>query len=773
MPQIAELKTLRYDLVIWARNIDSACNRFIKTLQARGKYPAPSSIIFSPSLQLQGATEPVPSYVLEETVFFENRYYDIEFIFSHAVSSLFEIEPFIEHRLKSVEDSFHYNSRSRSLRATFNTGNDIGWFKFTLVMNMGGRKYTQSFSFEILPVKMDLASDLTTILDRIDRQYPLWRYSLAEKTEQHMKAVKKPHPQFLLMWLAQFDRYQEDLMAGLKFILNSPHSRLVGIQKAVKMDRLKGRLSTRLEMNIVHSKKQGDFDKRFRQDSKKISVDTVENRFIKYVIKTAIRKLTCILNTLESMRATPDSQRLSDSFYEKLNGWQTELRSLINRPFFKEIGDYSGISRESLVLQQKPGYSRVYKIWQQLKWYLELLDGQSALSFRNVAELYEIWCFLEIRRILLQLGFKEDVQRKAILVDKGMEVEMKDGLAGAFEFHRGDGIKLKLVHERVFKKYGSPIRTWLVTQKPDILLEACFPDGSDITWLFDAKYRIKDSDSGQSETESVDLVPDDAINQMHRYRDALIHLNKKSGALKTRPVLGAYVLYPGFFDQMHTENPYADAIEEIGIGAFSVLPSQDGKGSYWLEKFIERKLAQSSFEYGFPDTDKFYVEDAPRISYKGTSVARYKNLTIVASQLGHGRNEKYLEEFRKGNARFYHTKNIAFKRQKIESAVISEAEFLCVAVDVGIEKREIAYVYPIISAERKQRGSLTEDQTGTAFFSDAEEMYWIFTLGISLSITLPIKIDAVKRFSIDLFELNDLLASESFTGSKAKYLSVR
>ena len=43
-----------------------------------------------------------------------------------------------------------------------------------------------------------------------------------------------------------------------------------------------------------------------------------------------------------------------------------------------------------------------------------------------------------------------------------------------------------------------------------------------------------------------DHIPDDAINQMHRYRDALIHLEKADDGIteKSRPVVGAFVLYP-------------------------------------------------------------------------------------------------------------------------------------------------------------------------------------------------------------------------------------
>ena len=88
-------------------------------------------------------------------------------------------------------------------------------------------------------------------------------------------------------------------------------------------------------------------------------------------------------------------------------------------------------------------------------------------------------------------------------------------------------------------------------------------------WIFDAKYRIADNSNG---TDS-DKAPDEAINQMHRYRDALIYINQANdGELeKSRPILGAFVLYPGWFDEADTSNPYQDAIEAVGIGGFPLL----------------------------------------------------------------------------------------------------------------------------------------------------------------------------------------------------------
>ena len=39
--------------------------------------------------------------------------------------------------------------------------------------------------------------------------------------------------------------------------------------------------------------------------------------------------------------------------------------------------------------------------------YLDLFGSHAAISMKSVAELYEVWCLLEVRRLLLTLGFIE------------------------------------------------------------------------------------------------------------------------------------------------------------------------------------------------------------------------------------------------------------------------------------------------------------------------------------------------------------------------------
>lgn len=82
-------------------------------------------------------------------------------------------------------------------------------------------------------------------------------------------------------------------------------------------------------------------------------------------------------------------------------------------------------------------------------------------------------------------------------------------------------------------------------------------------WIFDAKYRLNGNNA-----------PDDAINQMHRYRDAVVWSDESSGTSKlTRESIGAYILYPSTEQDLSEKSPQIDSIDKTNIGAFPLHPS--------------------------------------------------------------------------------------------------------------------------------------------------------------------------------------------------------
>jgi hypothetical protein len=71
----------------------------------------------------------------------------------------------------------------------------------------------------------------------------------------------------------------------------------------------------------------------------------------------------------------------------------------------------------------------------------------------------------------------------------------------------------------------------------------------------------------------MDIPPSDAIDQMHRYRDAIYYIDPANQKPK-REVIGGYVLFPGNYTREEFEKShYYESIKAIGIGAFPLKPS--------------------------------------------------------------------------------------------------------------------------------------------------------------------------------------------------------
>ncbi|WP_424411417.1 DUF2357 domain-containing protein [Pasteurella sp. PK-2025] len=675
------------------------------------------------------------------------------------------------HHHRAVNEAFRF--KHQFLIGNINTGNDIGWFTLPIRYSVGNKQKEFYIKFEILPTKIDLHRDIPIIYQDIDTEFPLLRFNFLGKTEQQSSESHK-RGNFPLFWLAHFKQLWEKLVHNIKIITLAPHQRLQQKNAFLKADRLVGKASHRQLEKIRHDIKNGQMDKRYQVNPKFLSANTPENRFIKWISGQIQRQINKIIYQLQTQQ-----NEFSEVLATNLKTWITPLMKLEKQSFLKDISpEY--LEKSTLVLQQKTGYNQVYYIWQELKLYLDFFEQSKTISMKSVAELYEIWCFITLKNILLELGFQTtQKQKNRLYPSKFSEYKLRDGLFGAFHFEKGN-IKVRLVHEPIFRQEGKEIRTFWVTQKPDILLEVIFPNKQKYIWLFDAKYRIasgKDlnlEDQGKTEKENEDianredLVPEDALNQMHRYRDALIHISHHSLIERTRPVFGAFALYPGDFQQDKQANPYQSAIDAIGIGAFALLPSQDKLGQKWLVDFLSEKLSFNDEEKK-DKIDALYLENTAKIPSLGMRSSYYRNLVMVI-RIGDNREEEYINRFRNGMATYYHT-TIDIFSDNFNHKVISELNFLAIAYPDIKGDWIVDKVYPILNVNIKQRSELNEKQTGIKKFTSENKLCYLFELSNPITLQNVLMDIPVSRFrdSIKLSTLTILNETKCFTELDSVY----
>ena len=271
---------------------------------------------------------------------------------------------------------------------------------------------------------------------------------------------------------------------------------------------------------------------------------------------------------------------------------------LQRNPFFRTVGRFKGLNQESLVLQKATGYSQVYRTWNLLRRSYSLNDGLYRLQSKDIATLYEIWCFIEVSHIVKELlGTDVDAEHRNRMEMNGFFTwELGKGEHSRILFKK-DGVELaELVYnpkhtDRENDRISMEnLVVPTVPQKPDIVLQLTKNDlqsNMKMTYLFDAKYRIEGRVNG------VDTPPDDAINQMHRYRDAIYYKEHSTNELK-KEIIGGYILFPGDGEKADVEvSKFYKTIDEVNIGAFPLRP-KDKENRELLVKFIKSLINTKS-----------------------------------------------------------------------------------------------------------------------------------------------------------------------------------
>lgn len=268
---------------------------------------------------------------------------------------------------------------------------------------------------------------------------------------------------------------------------------------------------------------------------------------------------------------------------------------------------------------------------------------------------------------------------------------------------------------------------------------------------------------------------------MHRYRDAIIYTQKdqyREREQKSRPVAGAFALYPGYFDQAEGKdvNPYAQGIAQVGIGAFALLPSQGGGHAHWLTHYLLEQLGakpvNENVTYNTGKADALYVREASRIPYHGMKQVRYSNLVMTA-RIGNNRSSEYVKAFKEGTAKYYHMPVSTFSLQ-FGSVLVDEVRYLAVAYfEPGGRDAEIAYVWPVKSVNVLLRKDIYTWQTGDVH-SETEKSYYLFELGEPAG--LEKKLGGVPcadrdrfRDSMKLVSPENLRVAQSFSDLQGHY----
>lgn len=488
-------------------------------------------------------------------------------------------------------DNDRFSFRRHILAGVVNYKNEIGRSEIQIIYKVGKETRTFRFGFEVLSTKLDYHEHWRVIVEDIEREYRMLSLDYMRRTFHGFSPDQNgEHPD--IVWWSVFEGEQQKFIKACKSIIDRPRHRLHGEEVYLRADKLK-QTPHNIENRLAEHRREPAYLYRVEQQIQ--SNDTQENRFLKFALHQIGKRYEKLRQRIEAVRTASDTMKAA------MLATSETLKRLQHHPFFRTIGRFKGMSQESMVLQKATSYSLVYRTWNLLRRSYSLNDGLYRLQTKDIATLYEIWCFIEVSHIVKeQLHLEnEDVEHRNRMEMNGIfSWELGKGEHSRILF-RKDGIELaELVYnpKNADKENDNVGMKNLVVptvpQKPDIVLQLTKNDlqqGMKMTYLFDAKYRIDGRDNG------VDTPPEDAINQMHRYRDAIYYKDYDANALK-KEVIGGYILFPGDGDPDGVAvSKFYKTIKEVNIGAFPLRP-KDAENRKLLENFIEELIQAKSYE---------------------------------------------------------------------------------------------------------------------------------------------------------------------------------
>ena len=543
-------------------------------------------------------------------VVFETCKYQVRLLF-HGLDK--DSVPEVRHVRKDIEESFFLDEaldgrEDKSLTGELDFLNEPGVFKLDFSYQKNGVRRESYVTFDVVSPKLDTKTDYKSLLREVNKEYEnvIYRY-LSITLQQFSRGRINTDA----TWMAAFQSVVEDYVKNVKRVIQNPHSQIVNYRTSRKAEQIKC-------WTPAMEERYGEVEKEDRQETHyfgyhevRSTHDTMENRFVKYTLQRIGRRLSAVIATVLSSQQA----ELSARHRQMWTDYQHTLRKLQKHPFFKTVGRFEGMKQESLVLQSRQGYQQIYKDWLKLKRGIDLYNGAANIGTLQIWEIYELWCFIKMKKLVadaMGIDPQKPAHEQLVTEPKGTLLnpftnsslehivayrypqaeeqdteERKRQLAA----HEGDVVTLHYQHtfNRTSGKdeYGMGIHTATTEQRPDIVLNIRKASGEIVlTYLYDAKYRVINDKRLDKDLEEQDIAemtdmpggdypPTDAINQMHRYRDA-IYYSKEHEPYRAKEIIGGYILFPGRGSDAYIKNRfYSASVDSVNIGAFPLLPNSD------------------------------------------------------------------------------------------------------------------------------------------------------------------------------------------------------
>jgi hypothetical protein len=482
--------------------------------------------------------------------------------------------------------------------------------------------YEVCFEVEVRPAKLESESHYRAMLEQVaDRaaEALLQGYAPAILSVNVDSATTGELRYRALAFLTARLR-DTDFLAAMEQVIRSPHRQWIttserrsishGLPTGSIAARQLSRPGPRIERpgHLSHLPRQGlPHHTEWRRNI--VTYDTPPNRFVRHAFETWRNLAQEVLATFAlptSLGAGPRRRGIRDAQW-----LEHHCSQMLSHPVLAEASPMTSMPLGDPVLLRQSGYREILRVFALAQASIgldaELPDDTFSATQRNVATLYEYWCFLVLLDCIERIA---DSKSDAVVFEPnqaGMSLVLRHGQQHRHSWFielRGRRLQVDLWFNHNFKRHDSSqadASSWASSMRPDASLRirprsarpssAVDPD-LDVWLHFDAKYRVQRQDIEFSD-DPADTATRSDLLKMHSYRDAI------------RRSAGAYVLYPGDGPALHHEE-----FHELlpGIGAFPLRPGREGSalGLELLEQFLRDVLRQAANQASSAERSRYW-----------------------------------------------------------------------------------------------------------------------------------------------------------------------
>lgn len=321
-----------------------------------------------------------------------------------------------------------------------------------------------------------------------------------------------------------------------------------------------------------------------RDEHVEVTYDNPENRLVRAFLRQSVRIAAHFQRLLDARLLETGSVFYGCDIRNEVVSVIKILERMNQAGFLADVGELNHLPSSSQVLQRTEGYRQFFTHFHKLALSSRYpVDGESLrriIEGKDVATLYEYWCFFTMARILRGL--------------LGEPIEAVVGALGEFGVALAHNVTLSFtggVQLQFNRSYpGNSSKSYSVSLRPDITMKV----GGRLH-IFDAKFKydrltfveepfLEDgaSDVAETEEEVLQRFKLGDLYKMHAYKDAIVDAKD------------VWILYPGtefrFFEEGRgrVETP-EDVGELTGVGAIPLKPM--GR-TEMITTIIERALHQ-------------------------------------------------------------------------------------------------------------------------------------------------------------------------------------